>query len=271
MEACFEETSQAMQCESVLGYRISTRPDRVSDAMLDYLKQKNVTTIELGIESLDDHVLRKSARCHTADEARDACKRIQLHGFQLGMHLMCGLPGQYETSWQETVHETVAINPDCVRIAPTIILKDTPLEKLFLRGDYQPLSLPEAIDQSAYAYQRFIHHNINVIRVGLALSDEQGCGEDKIVGGPWHPALRHEVESQLAYQSITKELSSSHQNKIHINPKDISVVNGTKKCNCIQWRDAGFDVTIIQNERIARHTFSVNHNLVQDLFGTPNE
>lgn len=271
MDSCFDDTAQARQCESVHGYRISTRPDRVSDDTLKYLKQKGVTTIELGIESLDDNVLRHSARCHTAGDARDACTRVKQHGFQLGMHLMCGLPRQTKSSWQETVKETITINPDCVRIAPTIILKETPLEKLFARGDYQPLSLQEAINQSAYAYQRFIHHNINVIRVGLALSDEQGCGEDKIVGGPWHPALRHEVETQLAYQSITKALSSTNQNNIHINPKDVSVVTGTKKCNAAKWQDAGLQVSIMQDDQMERHTVSINQQPPQALFGNPNE
>lgn len=271
MDDCFAETAQSLQCESVQGYRISTRPDRVSNEILQYLKQKGVTTIELGIESLDDNVLRKSARCHTADDARDACTRVKQYGFKTGMHLMCGLPGQTESSWHETVHEVIGINPDCVRIAPTIILKDTPLEKLFLRGDYQPLNLQEAINQSAYAYQCFIHHNIKVIRVGLALSDEQGCGEDKIVGGPWHPALRHEVETQLAYQAITQQLTLSQPNTICINPKDISIVNGTKKCNRTRWKQDRFDVKIVQDDAISRHTFSINGNTAQPLFGTPSE
>lgn len=271
MDECFEQTRFAGQCGSVTGYRISTRPDKVSNAVLDYLKSRNVTTIELGIESLDDQVLRKSARGHSADDARDACRRIQQYGFQLGMHLMCGLPGQSEASWRETVHETLAIQPDCVRIAPTIVLKDTPLEKLYKRGDYQPLTLQAAIDQSAYAYQRFVHHHIKVIRVGLALSDEQGCGEEKIVAGPWHPALRHEMESQLAYKAITKTLSTFQPNELRVNPKDISVVVGAKRSNHKQWNEAGLRVQVMQDNSIMRHTYSIHPLPAQALFGAPGE
>ncbi len=271
MDTCFQETAHAFSCSSVKGYRISTRPDRVSDSILDYLKNNGVTTIELGVESLDDHVLRKSARGHSSDDVRDACRRIQHKGFQLGMHLMCGLPGQNETSWQATVQETLAIKPDCVRIAPTIVLKDTPLAKLYDRGDYQPLSLEEAIVQSAYAYQRFRHHNISVIRVGLALSDEQGCGEEKIVAGPWHPALRHEVESRLAFHTITNSLPSLNQKKITIHPKDYSVVIGSKKHNQKKLSGLGYEVVIHTNESIPRHRFSINNKEIQPLFGVPKE
>ncbi len=261
MDACFYAIHPYLQNEHVLGVRISTRPDRVSDKMLDYLKEKGVRTIELGLESMDDVVLHKSARGHTAQEAAMACERVKHHGFQLGIHLMCGLPQQDRQSWKHTIQESLALAPHLVRIAPTLVLRDTPLERLYRRGDYEPLSLSEAIAQCAGAYAEFARRSIPIARVGLALSDGQGDGAEKVVAGPWHPSLRHEVEAYLARYTIHDALGSHRTNTIRIHPKDYSIVVGSGKSNLSFWRDElGYEIGIEKTEDIARKTFVCNED-----------
>ncbi|HOL93372.1 MAG TPA: radical SAM protein [bacterium] len=258
MERCFARIHPYTRRTGVRGVRISTRPDCVSDSTLDFLSENGVRTIELGVESLDDTVLRHSGRCHTARDAAEACARIQRHGFTLGIHLMCGLPGQTESSWRETVDQAAGLRPDLVRIAPTLVLRDTPLEQLFRRGAYTPLSLEEAIEQCGYGYQVFHRQGIAIARVGLALSDSRGDGADKVVAGPWHPALRHEVESRLAGRAIETVLGQTGARTLIVNPRDLSIVQGPRRANLTAWRGRlNAEVQIHPDERIVRHTFTV--------------
>lgn len=259
MERYLAEAAPYLPHESVLGIRISTRPDAVSDDTLTFLWQRGVRTIELGVESLDDAVLRKSARGHSAAQAQEACARVKAYGFQLGIHLMCGLPGQNRESWRDTVEESLTLNVDMVRIAPTLVLRETPLEKLYQKGLYQPLPLEEAIEQCAYAYRRFYQYNIPIVRMGLALSDGEGCGEDKIVAGPWHPALRHEVESRLVRERVLKALRQSPGDILHMNPKDISIAQGEGRKNLLYWEcETGIRIRVQQDAAIKRYFFQLN-------------
>ncbi|MFB3786243.1 MAG: elongator complex protein 3 [bacterium] len=258
MERCFAKIRPFTRLAAVRGVRISTRPDRVPDAILDFLRENGVRTIELGVESLDDDVLRRGGRCHTARDAAEACARVRRWGFTLGIHLMCGLPGQTEQSWRETVDRAVDLRPDLVRIAPTLVLKDTPLERWYRRGAYPPLSLDEAIEQCGYGYQVFHRRGITIARVGLALSDGRGDGSDKVVAGPWHPALRHEVESRLARRAIETVLWQTGARAIAVNPRDISIVLGPRRVNLESWRTRlSAEVQIHRCEQAARHTFTV--------------
>lgn len=257
MRDCLQLAAPYAQREGILGIRISTRPDKVPDDILAFLKNSGVRTIELGLESLDDVVLRKSARGHTAEDARDACRRIRQHGFILGIHLMCGLPGQTEESFRQTVDEAVTLQPNLVRLAPTLVLKGTPLETLYRRGDYQPQTLEDAIRQCTYAYRAFYHRGIDIARVGLALSDIEGEGAHKRIAGPWHPALRHEIESRIVRQTIAERLGREEgkKSRIFVNPKDISIVLGAGKANLFDWKEKlGWIIELKQDENQPRHT-----------------
>lgn len=257
----------------VRGIRISTRPDRVPDDTLTTLKSAGVRTIELGVESLDDAVLRKSARGHTAEDARDACRRVRRHGFILGIHLMCGLPGQPEDSFFQTVDESLALQPDFVRIAPTLVLKGTPLEQLYRRGAYQPLSLEEAIHQCCYAVRFFYRSGVAIARVGLAISDAEGDGVEKIAAGPWHPALRHEVESRLIRETISALLERETDTAyLIIHPKDVSIVLGEGKKNLVYWRKTlNRSISIERDENQLRHTVRMPSGKTFSLFDSTLE
>ncbi|MDX9755756.1 MAG: radical SAM protein [bacterium] len=260
IERCLATVRPYLALPHVVGVRISTRPDSLNGAMLDWLQAQGVTTIELGGESFDDRVLRKAARGHTQQQFLDACHAIQSREIRLGLHLMCGLPGQSEDSWRETIATAVDIQPDMVRFAPTLILKDTPLEQLYRQGRYTPLPYAEALDQCAHAYCAFFLEKIPIIRVGLALSDPCGDGVDKLVAGPWHPALRHEVESLLVRRRIEAALRESTETTIRIHPKDLSITQGGKRCNLTYWRvQLSRPVTLSRDEEQPRTTFSLGN------------
>ncbi len=77
----------------IQGIRVSTRPDYIDVHVLDLLKSKNVTTIELGAQSMDDEVLKASFRGHSVKQTEEAAGLILKNGFELGLQMMIGLPG----------------------------------------------------------------------------------------------------------------------------------------------------------------------------------
>ncbi len=270
MAECFALVNPYINKINNCSIRISTRPDCVSDATLEFLWANGVRTIELGAESFDDHVLQRSGRGHSADDIRDACQRIIAHGFILGLHIMCGLPAQSESSFYETVDETVQLHPDLVRISPTLVLHGTPLEKMHHRNDYQPMTIEQAITQCSHAYRLFFKADITIARIGLALSDQDGDGADKVIAGPWHPALRHEIESRLAREAITSIMKDSNQTQIIINPKDISIVYGAGKSNLQYWAaHLNRNIKIGRDENQPRHSFSISSRERFSLFSIP--
>ncbi len=181
--------------------RCSTRPDAINEDILELQKKYGMDVIELGIQSLDDDVLRRSNRGHTPTDSKNASRLIKEHGFILGHQIMPGLPGSTTKTDMETCDVSISMEPDIVRIYPTLVIKDTDLEQMYYEGSYTPLTLNEAVDISAYMYSRYSINNINVIRMGLQGTDtinEQG----DVIAGPFHPAFRQLVEEKLYLSSV---------------------------------------------------------------------
>lgn len=197
----------------VSGIRISTRPDFINGKILDILKKYKVKTIELGAQSFSDDVLKKSGRGHTAEQTISACKLTKDAGFNLGIQLMTGLPGDTHEHSVNSAIKAVSLNPDCVRIYPTLVISDTMLCKMYENGKYSPQSLDEAVKTVGAMLNIFKSKNIPVIRVGLASVSEMN-NRGSIVAGPDHPALRELCEGQ-AYLNTMLEFIKTH-NTNHI-------------------------------------------------------
>ena len=107
--------------------RLSTRPDAIDDVILERLRRYGVRTIELGAQSLDDEVLRRSGRGHTAEDVFKASEMVKAYGFGLIIQMMTGLPGDTKEKAVKTAEKICSIGPDGVRIYPTVIIRDTAL------------------------------------------------------------------------------------------------------------------------------------------------
>lgn len=176
--------------------RLSTRPDYINTEILGLLKRFEVDTIELGVQSLVNDVLKASGRGHVEEEVYRAAKLIKEHDFKLGLQMMIGLPKDTKERSLYTAKQIVSQQPDCVRIYPTLVIKDTSLEKLYLNGSYMPLSLDQAVNISTDLLLLFEYYNINVIRIGLQPTEKISLGKD-VVAGPFHPSFRQLVESKI--------------------------------------------------------------------------
>lgn len=235
----------------VHGVRISTRPDSINKENLDIMKRFGVTTVEIGAQSMVDHVLNLSNRGHGASDVSAAMEMLKERGFKTGIHLMAGLPGDSQSGFEYTIAKTIALKPDMVRIHPTVVLQDTGLAELFLNGTYHPLSMPEAIDMCKYALRRFREANILVIRVGLQTTREMEM-TGSVIAGPYHPAFRSLVEESMFFDMASAMLSDrkiSEQEVIFsLSPKDVSSFLGHKNKNMQTLKElfrlTGIDVSV---------------------------
>lgn len=224
------------------GIRLSTRPDCIDDVVLKNLKAYSVDTIELGIQSIDDKVLKDSGRGHKAEDLYIASKLIKEYEFNLGLQMMVGLPSDTLEKAINTCRKFIKLSPYCVRIYPTLIIKDTYLEKQFLQGEYKPISLEEAIDRSSILLMMFKINNIDVIRVGLQPTENIQLGKD-VVAGPFHPAFRQLVETNiikllLDYYFQLNNINTVDENLvIEANNKSISSIAGQKSSNIIYLKE----------------------------------
>ncbi|NLK88103.1 MAG: radical SAM protein, partial [Clostridiaceae bacterium] len=110
--------------------RLSTRPDFIDEEILGMLGQYGVRTIELGVQSLDDDVLKASCRGHDASCVYRSCDLIKKMGFRLGIQTMTGLPGDTRERCIDTAKKVISLSPELVRIYPVLVIKGTGLEKL---------------------------------------------------------------------------------------------------------------------------------------------
>lgn len=214
--------------------RCSTRPDAINEEILKLQKEYGMDIIELGIQSLDDDVLKLSNRGHTKKHSIDASKLIKEYGFILGHQIMPGLPGSNREKDIKTCMGSIDMKPDIVRIYPTLIIKDTKLLEMYEEGIYKPLTLKEAIETTAYIYSLYTVNNIKVIRIGLQNTSTINEGKD-VYAGPFHPAFRQLVEERIYLNSLLCKLKGKiledKQITIYANDKIISYLTGQKRSN----------------------------------------
>ncbi len=187
----------------VQSIRISTHALFVDEIKLELLKRYHVKTVELGIQSTDDEVLKLAGRECPFDVVQSSASKIRAGGFRLGLQLMPGLPGDNEGKFKKSVKDVISFRPDFVRIYPTLVIKNTELFTMYQQGTFIPWSLERMIEAVKDAMIQFENSNIPVIRVGL--HPDQSLLEN-YVAGPFHPSFRYLVDCRIARDHMVKQI-----------------------------------------------------------------
>ena len=238
--------------------RISTRPDYIDKKILKRLKKYKVETIELGVQSTNDYILKRANRGHTFEDVKRASKMIRWHGFKLGHQMMVGLPESTRLDEVNTAKELIKLKPKMIRIYPVLVIKNTRLEKEFLDEKYTPLTVVQAVEICKELVSMFNQKGIEVIRVGLQNTDEitdPNIEGSEVVAGPYHPAFRQLVESGLWYNTIVAKIKQLNVKvkkvQVTVNPQDVNNVVGHKRENIEKLKDMyTLDLIVKQDEKI---------------------
>lgn len=246
---------------SFKGIRISTRPDAVDEEICEILKTYGVTAVELGAQSLDDRVLMLNKRGHTADDIAKATKLLQKNGFETGLQMMTGLYGSTDEDSIETARKIIGLNPDTVRIYPTVVLENTELCELYRKGEYHPQGVEEAAELCAELLQMFEEAGIKVIRTGL---HSGGDVEGGFVAGAYHPAFKEICESKIYLRKVTELIRENKipegKIEIRVSPKAVSQMTGQKKANIEALKKLGYEAKITADESIEKYKVYILRN-----------
>ncbi|MGL5513992.1 MAG: elongator complex protein 3 [Sporomusa sp.] len=249
--------TQALQSGLIQGIRLSTRPDCLSKSTINNLIKQQVSTVEVGVQSLDDAVLTRAGRGHDSEAVVGAVARLKAAGLQCGLQLMPGLPGEDWTSLIRTVRHAIDLAPDFVRIYPTVVIADTMLARLYRQGIYTPLSLNQGVGRAAYMKLVFGRQGIAVIRTGLQAADE--LDQQTVLAGPYHPAFGELVDSYIFYLMLAGFIEQSSLGSevpliIHHHPQDCSKVRGqyNRNINDIKQRYRLRDVTLYSDHCVQK-------------------
>ena len=236
--------------DNFFGIRISTRADYIDNEILDLLKSYNVTSIELGAQSMDDIVLEANHRGHTAKQVVDASNLIKSKGFSLGLQMMTGL---YMSDFEKDINtalEFIKLKPDTVRIYPTVILDNTCLGELYKAGVYKTYTLKESVTLCSKLLLMFKKNDINVIRLGLHYSESL---TESMLYNNYHPAFKELCENEIFRNKIDELLKNNiYQNnlEISVNPRSKSKFIGQDKSNIKYLNNLGFNVKIKDNDSL---------------------
>lgn len=247
---------EARQMGILDGIRLSTRPDYIDEQVLDRLQAFGVTTVELGAQSMDDEVLALSRRGHTAAQTEEAARKIKERGLGLGLQMMTGLPGDTLAKTLDTAGRFKALGPACVRIYPTLVIRDTALADAYGKGSYTPLSVDEAVDRCRQLYHIFTAARIDVIRMGLL-----NVKKEDVLAGPYHPSFGELVLSAVCYDRLKEAMKdcTAKEIGIRVHPAYASVLCGHKRKNILRLKEAfGLkSVQLLQTDTIARGSFEI--------------
>jgi histone acetyltransferase (RNA polymerase elongator complex component) len=229
-----DETTKFVKNKRIDSIRFSTRPDTISDKQLDIIKDYPVSTIEIGVQSMDNQVLAMAKRGHTALETEKAAALLKERNYDVGMQMMVGLPGDDETKSLFTAQRIASLSPDFVRIYPTVVLAHSRLAVWYRNGEYTPWSLSRCVALVKNLYLFFKSKKIQVIRMGLQASEDL-AKDTTILAGPYHPAFGHMVHSEIfmdmAVSIMEAKNGSCDRITINVHPRSISKMRGLKNKN----------------------------------------
>ena len=231
------------------GIRCSTRPDYITLQRVQEIKKLGMRNIELGAQSTNDEILKQCKRGHTYNDIVEASQTILSEGITLGLQIMIGLPSSSEEHDLQTARDIVNLGAKETRIYPCIVVKDTELATMYQSGEYQALSIEEAVRRSSKLYTYFIENQVKVLRIGLHASDE--LDSEAYVAGPYHKNFAEMVFSNIWKEKLTQTLTQTPtltptRKKIIINVPE-SQIN-----HAIGWKG--------ENKKLLSERFDVHFN-----------
>ncbi len=140
---------RALKRPEVVGLAIGTRPDCVPENVLDILAQlgrDKLVWMEYGLQSIHERTLKLINRRHGPDAFIDAARRTQSRNIGVVAHLILGLPGESVADMELTALSVGNLGVQGVKLHPLYVVRGTVLEQMYIRQEYVPMSLDEAVN-----------------------------------------------------------------------------------------------------------------------------
>lgn len=148
---------QVLEFPDVVAISIGTRPDCVSEDVLDLLEgytDKFDVWLELGLQSMHNSTLQLINRAHSYEDFGDAVIRVRKRRFLICAHTIFGLPGESWDMMMRTVDKVAGLKIDSIKIHHLYVAKDTQLEQMYYKGMIKLFTLDEWISLCADILER---------------------------------------------------------------------------------------------------------------------
>lgn len=193
---------EALSVPNVIGLVIGTRPDCISEDLIEFLAQlskKYYISLEFGVESTLNRTLKAINRCHTFEETQDAYKQCVNRGFYLGAHLILGLPGETKT---ELLNHAKAVSKLPIK---TLKLHHLQIVKQSVMG-IQYRRNPEKFDLfTAENYINFVTDFIGYLRPDIIIERFTAeAPKDLLIAPNWGGLKNFEVVAKIDKKLIEK-------------------------------------------------------------------
>jgi elongator complex protein 3 len=174
-----------------VGLVIETRPDHVNPAEMAWLRKLGVTKVQMGAQSLDDHILDINKRGHCIAETHQAVALLRAGGFKIVLHWMPNLLGAtLESDRDDFKRLWEGLAPDEIKIYPTQLLENANLYAYWQRGEYKPYTTDELVHLIAEIKPTIPRY----CRVNRIIRD---IPSDNVVDGNKRTSLRQDVHNEL--------------------------------------------------------------------------
>jgi elongator complex protein 3 len=193
----------------IVGLTLETRPDFVTPEEIKHLRELGCTRVELGIQTIDDKILKLVRRGHTALQAAEATALLRDAGFKVDYHMMPALPGISPKKDLENflrIFSNSRFRPDMIKIYPCSVIPKTALYNLWKMGKYKPLptkQLTDLIIKMKLAVPPYV-------RISRVIRDIPGTD---IAAGNLVTSLRQNIQAEMKRRGL--------------------------KCKCIRCREVG--------------------------------
>ena len=192
-----------------VGMTVETRPDWFRTEQVELSMRLGATKVEFGVQILDDEILDGVRRGHHVKEVVEATRIAKNAGLKVCYHIMPGLPGssfEKDMASFDAMFADERFRPDMLKIYPTLVVKGTGLYDLWTQGDYEPLTVDQAVCLLSEMKSK-IPHWVRILRI------QRDIPAPLIEAGVKKGHLRELVADKMAEES--------------------------KSCRCIRCREVG--------------------------------
>ncbi|MCK4540149.1 tRNA uridine(34) 5-carboxymethylaminomethyl modification radical SAM/GNAT enzyme Elp3 [Candidatus Parcubacteria bacterium] len=127
----------------IIGLTLETRPDYIDKKELLEMRELGCTRVEIGVQCLDDEILKLNKRGHGVKEIAEATSLLRQFGLKITYHIMPALPGSTsakDLKMFKTLFSDERFQPDQIKFYPTVVTKGSLLYRWWKQGKYKPYS-----------------------------------------------------------------------------------------------------------------------------------
>ena len=141
---------EALSHEKIVGLAIATRPDCLGDDVLELLAELNKKTflwVELGLQTVNDDVAKYFNRAYETEIYKEASEKLNKLNIKFVTHIIIGLPKEEEDDYLKTAIFAQNCGTWGIKLHLMYVVKNTPLEKLYLNGDLKVNTKEEYVEK----------------------------------------------------------------------------------------------------------------------------